>query len=594
MKNISVIIPVYNAEKYIDRCVQSLILQTLENIEFIFVNDCSTDTSLKILTKYQEEYPETIKVLSLPKNMRQGAARNAGIKIAQGEYLGFVDADDWVDEKMFEKLYQCAKENNYDVVGCHNYVANASGKVISISKGNTVAQTGILNEERRKSLLVNGGNIWLKIYRRSMLVDNQIYFPEKLSYEDNYFIPLVFLHCKSFGLVDEPLYYYYLSENSTVRTSNSNTQFQRFKTLALLMEKVKELGVYEKYKVEFEYLEIVLYYLNTAKLCVIHYKPYNIEMLFKIPVYNTKTDLMQQCVDSVVCCSDIELIIVNDGSTDMGVVQMCESYAMQYDNIQYVSQANSGPSVTRNNGIAKARGEYIIFLDSDDWWNSGVFEKICKVLNKWHPDVLVFQAEKVEFTTGERLPIGKVSSDFQQWSSGKEALKSLLAEDLRFEWYAWKYVFSKNLFERTNLRFEKGLYYEDVDLIPRLLYNAEMTICVPDVLLNYRFHNPTSILNTPNIKKSNDKLLVVNRMMDFCLKIDDTILKKQLLHNLSQLFLSAYGDYINDVPVDVTMLKRSFGITKYSEERLGKVSRICCGLFGLQNGTKLIRKLLKK
>lgn len=313
-----------------------------------------------------------------------------------------------------------------------------------------------------------------------------------------------------------------------------------------------------------------------------------------IPVYNTKTDLMQQCVDSVVCCSDIELIIVNDGSTDMGVVQMCESYAMQYDNIQYVSQANSGPSVTRNNGIAKARGEYIIFLDSDDWWNSGVFEKICKVLNKWHPDVLVFQAEKVEFTTGERLPIGKVSSDFQQWSSGKEALKSLLAEDLRFEWYAWKYVFSKNLFERTNLRFEKGLYYEDVDLIPRLLYNAEMTICVPDVLLNYRFHNPTSILNTPNIKKSNDKLLVVNRMMDFCLKIDDTILKKQLLHNLSQLFLSAYGDYINDVPVDVTMLKRSFGITKYSEERLGKVSRICCGLFGLQNGTKLIRKLLKK
>lgn len=180
MKNISVIIPVYNAEKYIDRCVQSLILQTLENIEFIFVNDCSTDTSLKILTKYQEEYPETIKVLSLPKNMRQGAARNAGIKIAQGEYLGFVDADDWVDEKMFEKLYQCAKENNYDVVGCHNYVANASGKVISISKGNTVAQTGILNEERRKSLLVNGGNIWLKIYRRSMLVDNQIYFPEKL------------------------------------------------------------------------------------------------------------------------------------------------------------------------------------------------------------------------------------------------------------------------------------------------------------------------------------------------------------------------------------------------------------------------------
>lgn len=285
MKYISVIIPVYNAENYLNRCIQSLISQTLDAIEFIFVNDCSTDTSLTILTKYQKKYPETIKVLSLPKNMRQGAARNAGIKIAQGEYIGFVDADDWVDQTMFEKLYQCAKENNYDVVGCHNYVANASGKVITISRGNTVTQTGIIDEEKRKSLLVNGGNIWLKIYRRSLIIDNQIYFPENLSYEDNYFIPIVFLHCKSFGLVDEPLYYYYLSENSTVRTSNSNTQFQRFKTLELLIEKVKEIGVYEKYRVEFEYLEIVLFYLNTAKLCVVHYRPCNIEMLFNIRKY---------------------------------------------------------------------------------------------------------------------------------------------------------------------------------------------------------------------------------------------------------------------------------------------------------------------
>lgn len=288
MKNISVIIPVYNAENYLDRCIQSLISQTLEAIEFIFVNDCSTDTSLTILTKYQKEYPGKIRVLSLPKNMRQGAARNAGIKIAQGEYLGFVDADDWIDKTMFEKLYQCAKENNYDVVGCHNYVANTSGKVISISKGNTVIQTGTLDEEKRKSLLVNGGNIWLKIYRRTMIVENQIYFPENVSYEDNYFIPIVFLYCKSFGLVDEPLYYYYLSENSTVRTSNSSTQFQRFKTLELLIDKVKEMGVYEKYKAEFEYLEIVLFYLNTAKLCVVHYKPYNIEMLSKIRKYIKK------------------------------------------------------------------------------------------------------------------------------------------------------------------------------------------------------------------------------------------------------------------------------------------------------------------
>lgn len=313
-----------------------------------------------------------------------------------------------------------------------------------------------------------------------------------------------------------------------------------------------------------------------------------------IPVYNTKIDLIQQCINSVVCGGDIEIIIVNDGSTESEVVRICESYSMRYKDIKLINQTNSGLSVARNNGIANASGEYIIFLDSDDWWSDGVFAKIHKVLEEYRPDILMFQAEKVEFTTGARLPIGKVPFKFQQWNSGKEALKSILSEDPYYEWYAWKYVFSKNLFERTHMRFEKGLYYEDVDLIPRLLYSAGMTVYVPDVLLNYRFHNPTSILNTPNSKKSNDKLVVVNRMVSFCLTIDDAKLKNQLLHNLSQLLLSAYGDYINGVPVDVNLLKQAFVLAKYSKERFGWISFICCRLFGFQNGSKLIRKLLKK
>lgn len=288
MNTVSVIIPVYNAEKYLDRCINSLLRQTLNGIELIFVNDCSTDSSLNILEKYEEKYPKLIKVLSFTENMRQGAARNAGINLAKGEYIGFVDADDWVDESMFEKLYNCAVNNNYDIVGCHNYVVNKKGDIISISKGNNISQVGILDDEKRKKLLVNGGNIWLKIYKKSLLDNNQIRFPERLSYEDNYFIPIVFLHCNSFGLVDEPLYYYYLSENSTVRTPNSNTQFQRFKTLELLIEKVKMMEVYDKYKIEFDYLRIVLFYLNTAKLCVIHYKPWNIKMLFQIRKYMRK------------------------------------------------------------------------------------------------------------------------------------------------------------------------------------------------------------------------------------------------------------------------------------------------------------------
>ena len=282
---VSVIIPVYNAENYLERCINSLLAQTLEEIEFIFVNDCSKDRSIIILKDYETRYPNRIKVIDSSVNLRQGGARNLGMNAATGEYIGFVDADDWVEPTMFQKMYECAANGGYDVVGCHNYVSNGKGTIISATKTNTFEQVGVLDEEKRKSLIVNGGNIWIKLYKRDFLNANNIRFPEHLSYEDNYFIPIVFLLANSFGLVDEPLYYYYLSENSTVRQKNSQTQFQRFETLDLLIQKVKELGLYDKYYLELEYLRIVLLYMNTAKLCVIHFRPYNIEMLYYIRSY---------------------------------------------------------------------------------------------------------------------------------------------------------------------------------------------------------------------------------------------------------------------------------------------------------------------
>lgn len=232
-----------------------------------------------MLEEVQRSFPLLIKVIKLKENSRQGAARNAGIKIAKGEYIGFVDADDWVDGCMFEKLYTCARVNNYDIVGCHNYVVGSNEENIYISKTNTYEQTGVLDCEKRKKLLVNGGNIWLKIYRRELLIKNALFFPERVSYEDNYFMPMVMLYANSFGLVDEPLYYYYLSENSTVRKKNSNTQFQRFEVLDMLINEVKSRGVFEEYQLEFEYLKIVLFYVNTAKMCVIQFKPANKMML---------------------------------------------------------------------------------------------------------------------------------------------------------------------------------------------------------------------------------------------------------------------------------------------------------------------------
>ena len=113
MIKVSVIVPVFNTEKYLEKCLNSLINQTLQDIEIICINDGSTDKSADIIKKFANK-DSRFKLINHEPN-KQGAARNTGMKIAKGEYIGFVDSDDWVDLEYYEKLYNAAKRHNFDI-----------------------------------------------------------------------------------------------------------------------------------------------------------------------------------------------------------------------------------------------------------------------------------------------------------------------------------------------------------------------------------------------------------------------------------------------------------------------------------------------
>ena len=117
MKKVSVIMPIYNVDKYLDRSIDSLLRQTLEDIEIILIDDGSTDHSKEIIKKYQQLYPDKI-IARFIKNSGAAHARNIGLELAQGEYIGFVDSDDYLDRTMFEKLYQLAKSDQADITTC--------------------------------------------------------------------------------------------------------------------------------------------------------------------------------------------------------------------------------------------------------------------------------------------------------------------------------------------------------------------------------------------------------------------------------------------------------------------------------------------
>ena len=211
MVKVSVIIPVYNVQKYIAKCLDSLVNQTLKDIEIIVVNDGSPDNSQKIVDKYVKKYPQMIKSY-IKENGGQGSARNFGIKKAHGEYIGYVDSDDYVREDMFEKLYNKAKEDNLDIAICGNYIVDEDYKVI-----NTELNNYVINDNKENAFFGKLA-VWNKIYKKE-LVDN-LEFRSKVWYEDLDFTVNVLTKAKRVGYVDLPLYYYLLREGSTMNNSN--------------------------------------------------------------------------------------------------------------------------------------------------------------------------------------------------------------------------------------------------------------------------------------------------------------------------------------------------------------------------------------
>lgn len=206
MPSISVVIPVYNAQDYLERCLESVCNQTLKDIEIICVNDCSTDNSLEILKNYSTKY-SNLKVIDCKINGGESVARNIGIDNATGEYLGFIDNDDEVDLSFYEKLYNKAKESDADIVKGEVHEIAYDGKNIY----------GHLNEliRKNKSKLYFSYHWWTAIYRHSLIKENKIKFP--IGYPlggDVLFLNNILLKAKDISLVDDAFYHYYRREDS--------------------------------------------------------------------------------------------------------------------------------------------------------------------------------------------------------------------------------------------------------------------------------------------------------------------------------------------------------------------------------------------
>lgn len=239
---LSVIVPVYNREDQIAHCIQTLVNQTYPNIEIIVINDGSTDATGQILAGLKADYPNQLVIIE-SKNVGVSEARNKGIEVAQGKFIGFVDSDDYVTNDMYEKLYNKMVSDNFDMVACNS--------ITIYPKHQIEVDSGIQDYQKNEQLLIDAyAVLWNKLYKAEII--KKYRFKRDYWYEDVLFLNQLYPDLKIIGSIPDICYYYVQTENSITYTYNEKL-YELIDNMDDLILDYQSRGIFEKYQAELEY-----------------------------------------------------------------------------------------------------------------------------------------------------------------------------------------------------------------------------------------------------------------------------------------------------------------------------------------------------
>lgn len=252
---VSIVIPVYNSEKTIGKCLDSLICQTYNNLEIVCVNDYSKDNSLNVLEQYAKKDSRVV-VINHEENKNAGGARNTAIKAATGHYICLVDNDDWLAVNAIESMVAASCEGKLDMV--------TSDWIYYYSEDKQVIKNNLFSGATYNDLIqygcTKGFGILGCLWKRSIFIDNNLFYPEKIFYEDNAIALTLMAYAKSFTYLPTPLYYYRQSLTSVTGFHTIKKIRDRITTSEMYLDNIKKHGFYDDYK--------SLWNIFCLKLCV--------------------------------------------------------------------------------------------------------------------------------------------------------------------------------------------------------------------------------------------------------------------------------------------------------------------------------------
>lgn len=268
MSKVSVIIAIYNTEKYLERCIRSLLEQTLDDIEYIFINDASTDNSLSILNMIVSEYPnrqDSIKIINLPHNKGLAKVRTLGMKNATSDYVIHCDSDDWVERNLYELMYNKAIETHADIVMSDYYYVTDDKQILITQCNNVVSSIPADFIKSTKHFFF--GVLWNKLIKRNIYVDNNIYPYPELSFDEDLSVTYrCFFYGKKIATINGAYYYY---NGSNVNSLTHQTTEKNWASMDIALQR---LSVFLDEKGGAEY-KLAKHFLQFSQKQVLLYNP---------------------------------------------------------------------------------------------------------------------------------------------------------------------------------------------------------------------------------------------------------------------------------------------------------------------------------
>ena len=501
---ISIIVPIYNTEKYLHQCLDSILNQTYTNFEVLLVNDGSTDSSGIICQEYVER-DSRFRYFEKD-NGGVASARNLGLEHSEGTYITFIDSDDWVEQNYLDVLYTALKENDTDVA-ISTYKRFAQDSVFylrSYSKENDeFLNIGKRNRNSFLEILPKLGELDHSFYSiSSKLIKRKIIgnllFDEQVSYaEDLNFFFHLYLGVESVVYVRDYTYIYRTHDASTSQNVNELKALQELEIYKSMFQQIDRMGLPTFYY--FKRMEnVVIYRISgfpTSK-AIREYESFVSEVRERVtyqqplislivPIYNVENYLWS-CLDSIAkqTYSNIEILLVNDGSPD-GSAAICQEFVARDSRFHYIEKENGGLSDARNAGIAEAKGEFISFVDSDDWIELTYVEDLYRAALFNDAEVVVSNYKK--FDVKDNCYWIHIFDDYYETHySGEELIQQLPAlerKDFSFT-TSWGILFAHRLFDAIS--FPKGKTIEDTRTNYRLFAESRRLTYIHKALYNYR------------------------------------------------------------------------------------------------------------